>query len=75
MNDAVGINKNNFVEPNPHSSSRKSNSQSLKITCIKKNVHKNSFFPRTSRDWNHLPENIVSAPSVDAFKQLLQDHQ
>ena len=34
-----------------------------------------SFFPWTSRDWNNLPENIVSAASVDAFKQLLQDHQ
>ena len=50
MSNEVGINKNNFDELNPHSSSRKSNSESLKNHL---HVHKNSFFPRTSRDWNY----------------------
>ena len=30
------------------------------------------FFPRTIRDWNSLPENIVTAPSVQSFKERLR---
>jgi len=33
---------------------------------------KYSFFPRTIRDWNSLPENIVTAPSVQSFKEMLR---
>ena len=33
--------------------------------------HKQSFFPRTVRAWNTLPESIASAPSTDAFRRHL----
>ena len=32
---------------------------------------KNSFFPRTTRDWNQLSERVVSAPSLESFKSAL----
>ena len=31
----------------------------------------NSFFPRTTRDWNSLPTSLTGAPSLDLFKALL----
>ncbi len=34
--------------------------------------YKYSFFPRTTKDWNDLPNNIVNAPSVEAFKNRLK---
>ena len=30
-----------------------------------------SFFPRTTRDWNHLPTTTTSAPSLETFRSRL----
>lgn len=35
------------------------------------NVHLYSFFPSTLRIWNQLPQETVSAPSLETFKQRL----
>ena len=37
-------------------------------------VHYNSFFCRAPKLWNLLPENVVSAPSLDCFKRRLDKH-
>jgi hypothetical protein len=34
-------------------------------------VYKNSFFPRTLREWNALDDNTVTAKSNEAFKNRL----
>ena len=31
----------------------------------------NSFFPRTIRDWNRLPNSVTSVPTVDGFRACL----
>ncbi|MCG7875845.1 MAG: reverse transcriptase family protein, partial [Candidatus Thiodiazotropha endolucinida] len=36
--------------------------------------YKNSFLPRTIRDWNALPPDLVHAASVDEFTSRLQTH-
>ena len=36
-----------------------------------RDVYKNSFFPRTIRDWNHLPEHVKGARTIDGFKEQL----
>ena len=36
-----------------------------------KDVYKFSFFPRTVRQWNHLPSETATAKSVEGFKVLL----
>ena len=36
------------------------------------NAHKYSFFPSTTRIWNQLPQQAVSAPSLEMYKLLLQ---
>ena len=36
-----------------------------------RDVYKNSFFPRTVRDWNHLPEHMKGARTIDGFKEQL----
>ena len=36
------------------------------------NAHMYSFFPSTIRIWNQLPQQVVSAPSLETFKLLLQ---
>ena len=48
------------------------------IKCRKKrsrlNVRANTFSNRVVDSWNNLPENVVSAPSVKAFKRRLNKH-
>ena len=36
-------------------------------------VYRNSFFPRTISEWNELPVQIVSAQSLDIFKDRLNE--
>ena len=36
--------------------------------------YKNSFLPRTIRDWNSLPPDLVHVASVDEFTARLQKH-
>ena len=35
--------------------------------------HKNSFLPRTTRDWNSLDDNMINASSLNIFKLKLKD--
>ena len=34
-----------------------------------------SFSQRTINDWNNLPANVVAAPSLNAFKNRLDEHR
>ena len=43
----------------------------IAIGC-KTNDYKYSFFPRTTKDWNDLPNTTVNAPSIEAFKNRLK---
>ena len=45
----------------------------LRKLATKKDKYKNSLLPRTSSEWNLLPDHVKSAPSLDAFKAYLQD--
>ena len=38
------------------------------------NAHLYSVFPSTMRIWNQLPQQVVSAPSLEAYKLLLQKY-
>ena len=37
-------------------------------------IQANSFYYRVSRAWNVLPQSVVSAPSIDAFKNRYDQH-
>ncbi|VDI60799.1 Hypothetical predicted protein [Mytilus galloprovincialis] len=36
-----------------------------------KEVYKNSFFPRSIRDWNLLPDTVAAAPTLEEFRARL----
>ena len=37
-------------------------------------ISENSFSNRVMNQWNNLPENVVMAPSINAFKSRLNAH-
>ena len=38
------------------------------------NIRKNFLSVRAVRQWNQLPQELVSAPTVEAFKKNLDNH-
>ena len=36
-----------------------------------KEVYNNSFFPRSIRDWNLLPDTVEAAPTLEEFRARL----
>jgi len=51
--------------------SRTGHSQQIKIIATNTDIFKNSFFPRTIRDWNLLPESAIKSDTVDSFKDSI----
>ena len=51
--------------------SRHHHSKTFQLVQSRTNYRKFSFFPRTVKDWNQLPEEVVSADSLDSFRVRL----
>ena len=49
-------------------SSRKNNTCSYDVPSCRTQYRQTSFFPRTLPDWNGLPQEVVTAESLDCFK-------
>ena len=62
------------LKPMKRPSLRINNSKAFNIPDTSKTYVKESFYPRTIREWNVLPEEIVTAASTDIFKSRLTNH-
>ena len=51
---------------------RASHGQQYSSPHVRVDVYKFSYFPRTFRSWNILPENVVISPDADSFKTEVQ---
>ena len=68
----VGINSDDYFTPSKDKRTRGSQTFKYSRPNIRLDVHKHSFFNQTTPDWNKLPEDTTSAPSLDSFKKRLQ---
>ena len=50
----------------------KNNSRTFHVTRCKTEQFRQSFFISAVRDWNHLNDSTVTAPSVDSFRSRIQ---
>jgi hypothetical protein len=50
---------------------RNTNSNCFQIPSCNTTTRKESFYPRTIRDWNTLPNSVTTASSLKSFKRLL----
>ncbi len=53
----------------------RNNNRSFTVSRCRTDQYKHSFFISTIIDWNHLDEETITAPSVEQFKQKIQQHQ
>jgi hypothetical protein len=68
---------NNAQAPPPHDLTLKpvqrrlDNGRAFALIPARSNPFFSSFYPRTVRDWNALPEATVTAPTIATFKKLI----
>ena len=77
VNKQVAIDPVMYLTPSPSTRSlRHNNTLSFQIPFCKQNFYLFSFFPATTRLWNGLSDEIVTAPSVAAFHNRIsiRDH-
>ena len=48
--------------------SRTRGNHKFRKTRVKRDVYYHSFFPRTTREWNKLPESVVESGSLEDFR-------
>jgi len=54
---------------------RTTHNQSYDVPYSRANYHQYSFIPRSVRDWNDLPGQVVAAPTLSQFRGRLLAHQ
>ena len=70
-NGLVEIDKEN-LQLQRRRQSRHVNCEGFEVPASRTNYHMWSFIPRTTREWNRLPDSVVKAQTLSAFKQKLE---
>ena len=69
----VAIDASHILSSKQHDTpTRTENTLAYHIPQSRTEYHRNSFYPRTIRDWNLLPESVVNSLTPVAFKERLQ---
>ena len=67
------VNVNLIIKP-ANRIGRNDHERKVTIPFAKTDYYKNSFYVRTSKDWNMLPRNVINSTSISTFKTLLKTH-
>ena len=70
----IDIDTDSFLRPHAESRTRATHSYRYRQDKATKNLYFYSFFPRTLRQWNNLPADIVESNSLSQFQSKLSDH-
>jgi hypothetical protein len=73
-NNLVDFNTDQYLKLHPESRTRGSHPLKHQIPKATKDVFKYSYFPRTIREWNKLPPELVLSSSLGEFKTKLSSH-
>ena len=68
---------NSYIVIDPHTQRNTiSNTLRHKYQTYHTNTHtyKRSYFPRTTRDWNTLPQHILDCKTIDSFTKQIHTH-
>ena len=73
-NNHIDINKQEYLHHADTTSTRNTHIHKYHTYGASTNAYKHSFFPRTIRDWNILPQHIIGANTSDTLKKLTLTH-
>ena len=71
QHNMVSINADTYLSYSTERRTRKINTAQIKIPFARTDTYKNSFFPKTIRNWNNLENPIVNSASLESFKRAL----
>jgi len=71
LTDREKISKQDFFDVRQKDYYLRGHSHSLEVKRSRINIRSNFFSQRTAKHWNSLPEHVVSASSVNSFKNRL----
>lgn len=71
-NDILQIDQNTLIERLTFRTTRSYHPRKIAEYSCKTKTFKNSFFPRTISDWNALPADVVTSPTIDVFLSALR---
>ena len=74
INDLVAVPADSLHIVRNQRTQRNSNTKSVKVITCSTDIYKNSFVPRTIKDWNALPDQLVSVKKAEEFKSALHSH-
>jgi hypothetical protein len=70
-NNLVKIDPTSKLIPPKHLS-RNMHDRSFQIPASSTTLRRESFYPRTIREWNSLPASVATAGSLETFKVLIR---
>ena len=73
INDQVRLNTHKLFTSLPTSSTRGHDQRIFKCHATK-SARTNSFSQRIVNDWNGLPNHVITAPTLNTFKERLDKH-
>ncbi len=73
---------NNYIDIDPHTylhstnnhRTRNTHNQTYQTYYANTDSYKHSYFPRTIRDWNRLPQSILNSNTIDSFTKQIHMH-
>ena len=71
-NSLVDLNMQNYVHPITRPT-RTAHPYGYLNPLSRTEQHKQSFFPRTVRQWNSLPQELILVPTVEGFRRHLTE--
>ena len=74
MTEKENIEKEQFFELSNNGYFLRGHTMELVVSRPRLDIRKYSFSHRVVAEWNRLPEHIVTAPSVNTFKNRLDEH-
>ena len=69
--DLVDIPSDRYLTPVARPGLRHNNTLNYQLPLTRINAYKNSYFPRTIKEWNSLSEDKVQSNSIETFKARL----
>lgn len=73
IHNFIKINKSDYFEISTNESSRHRHSMFIRNPTVRNDCFKFSFFPRTIKEWNMLPDSAVSSTSLNAFLESIHN--
>ena len=73
-NNLIDINRHEYLQAAHTLSTRNSHNMKFHRYQTDTNSYKHSFFPRTIREWNGLPPDIINSPTIQTFTNKLHKH-